>query len=110
MHTSFRPIGLACCLIAAALPFCAFESVHGASHRSAVPKQSPWDHAVHLRDQLEASPQQQRTRERYEEVLDAFRLIYHKNPTAAKAPAAVAAVADLLAEKGRVLGDPKALR
>ena len=110
MHISLRPIGLACCLMAAALPFCAIESAHGASHRSAVPRQSPWDHAVHLRDQLEASPQQQRTRDRYEEVLDAFRLIYHKSPTAAKAPAAVAAVADLLAEKGRVLGDQKALR
>jgi N-acetylmuramoyl-L-alanine amidase len=43
-------------------------------------------------------------------VLDAFRLIYHENPTATKAPAAVAAVADLLAEKGRVLSDQRVLR
>jgi len=71
--------------------------------------QDGWEHAVRLRDRLEAVPQQQRTPERYEQVLDAFRLIYHQRPTASKAPAAVAAVADLLAEKGRVLSDPKAL-
>ena len=69
----------------------------------------PWDHAVHLRDQLEAEPPAHRTRERYEAVLDAFRLIYHQRPDAAKAPAAVAAVADLLAEKGRVLSNKGAL-
>ena len=72
--------------------------------------QDAWQRAVHLRDRLETTPQQQRTPERYEQVLDAFRLIYHQRPTAAKAPAAVAAVADLLAEKGRVLSDQKALR
>jgi N-acetylmuramoyl-L-alanine amidase len=43
-------------------------------------------------------------------VLDAFRGIYHQNPAASKAPAAVAAVADLLAEKGRTLSDQRALR
>jgi N-acetylmuramoyl-L-alanine amidase len=72
--------------------------------------QDAWEHAIRLRDRLESTPQQQRTPDRYEQVLDAFRLIYHQRPTASKAPAAVAAVADLLAEKGRVLGDPKALR
>jgi N-acetylmuramoyl-L-alanine amidase len=109
MHISLRPMGLACCLLAVALPFCASESAHS-TVRHSVPKESPWDHAVKLRDQLEATPQEQRTRERYEEVLDAFRLIYHENPTATKAPAAVAAVADLLAEKGRVLSDQRVLR
>jgi N-acetylmuramoyl-L-alanine amidase len=62
-----------------------------------------------MRDKLEASPPQQRTRERYEAVLDGFRAIYHQRPDSAKAPAAVAAVADLLAEKGRVLSDRRAL-
>jgi N-acetylmuramoyl-L-alanine amidase len=42
--------------------------------------------------------------------LDAFRLIYHQKPGSAKAPPAVAAVADLLAEKGRVLSDQHAFR
>jgi N-acetylmuramoyl-L-alanine amidase len=70
----------------------------------------PWEHAVELRQQLETSAAGQRTREQYEAVLDAFRVIYHETPTAAKAPAAVAAVADLLAEKGRVLADQRSLR
>jgi len=72
--------------------------------------QDPWEHAVAVRQELEALPPEQRTRERYEEALDAFRVIYHQNPTAAKAPTAVAAVADLLAEKGRVLADQRSLR
>jgi len=70
----------------------------------------PWEHAVELRNQLESSAAEQRTRDQYESVLEAFRLIYHQNPTAAKAPAAVAAVADLLAEKGRVFTDQRSLR
>jgi N-acetylmuramoyl-L-alanine amidase len=69
----------------------------------------PWDKAIALRDKLEAAPPEQRTRERYEEVLNAFRDIYHQRPDATKAPAAVAAVADLLAEKGRVLANKGAL-
>ncbi len=69
-----------------------------------------WDRAVALRTQLEAAPPEQRTKAQYEEVLDAFRAIYHRRPDTQKAPAAVAAVADLLAEKGRVLHDQRALR
>ena len=69
----------------------------------------PWEKAVALRDKLEADPPALRTREHYEEVLNAFRDIYHLRPDAAKAPAAVAAVADLLAEKGRVLTNKGAL-
>jgi N-acetylmuramoyl-L-alanine amidase len=68
-----------------------------------------WEDAVALRAQLEADPPESRTRDRYEAVLNAFREIYHANPGASKAPTAVAGVADLLAEKGRVLGDRHAL-
>ena len=73
------------------------------------PRLSEWEQAVALREKLEATPAEQRTREKYETVLAAFRAIYHQNPQAAKAPAAVAAVADLLAEKGRVLHDQRSL-
>jgi N-acetylmuramoyl-L-alanine amidase len=83
---------------------------HSAQHPTRHHVTDPWDRALTLRQELEDTPPAQRTRERYEAVLDAFRAIYHQNPTAAKAPAAVAAVADLLAEKGRVLADPHALR
>ncbi len=72
--------------------------------------EDPWQHAVDLREKLEAQTPASRTKEQYEAVLDAFRTIYHDKPQASKAPAAVAAVADLLAEKGNVLSDQKALR
>jgi N-acetylmuramoyl-L-alanine amidase len=94
-------------LIAAALLMLLAPACAARSH--ARPRLSDWDQAVQLRQQLEDSPPAQRSRERYEQVLDAFRVVYHKNPQGAKAPAAAAAVADLLAEKGRVLGDQHAL-
>ncbi|WP_263356798.1 N-acetylmuramoyl-L-alanine amidase [Acidicapsa ligni] len=73
-------------------------------------KLDPWDRAVALRQKLDSTPAEQRTREQYENAMDAFRLIYHEDPGASKSPAAVAQVADLLAEKGRVLKDDRALR
>jgi N-acetylmuramoyl-L-alanine amidase len=72
--------------------------------------EDPWQHAVDLRTKLEAQPPASRTKEQYETVLDAFREIYHQKPQASKAPAAVAAVADLLAEKGNVFSDQKSLK
>ena len=108
MHRALRPAGLVCCLLAAALLLCV--SAEGRTAKHAESADSEWDHAVQLRTQLEATAPAQRNREAYEAVLDAFRVIYHQSPSAAKAPAAVAAVADLLAEKGRVLNDPRALK
>jgi len=108
MHRALKPAGLVCCLLAAALLPFSPASARVAKH--AVPAESAWDHALRLRTELEAAPAERRTRESYETVLDAFRSIYHQTPSAVRAPAAVAAVADLLAEKGRILHDPKALR
>jgi N-acetylmuramoyl-L-alanine amidase len=67
-------------------------------------------HAERLREALEGRPEQQRTRLQYDRVLDAYRAIYHGDPSSPKADASVAAVADLLAEEGRVFQDDKALR
>jgi N-acetylmuramoyl-L-alanine amidase len=106
MRHALRPVGLACCLLAAAMPLCA----SGRPAKHVAPSEAAWDHAVRLRTELEATAPEHRTRESYETVLDAFRGVYHQSPSALKAPAAVASVADLLAEKGRVLNDPRALR
>ena len=81
------------------------ESRHAKVHTVRV--EDPYDHAVALRQQLDDVPAAQRTREQYEPVLDAFRAIYHENPGGSKAPASVAAVADLLAEKGKVFKELK---
>jgi len=66
-------------------------------------------HAERLREALEGRPEQQRTRLQYEHVLDAYRAIYHADPGSSKADASIAAVADLLAEEGRIFQDEKAL-
>ena len=70
----------------------------------------PYERAERLREALEGRPEQQRTRLQYDRVLNAYRAIYHGNPASPKADASIAAVADLLAEEGRVFQDEKALR
>ncbi len=70
---------------------------------------SPFDHAVNLREALEARPQSQRTPRAYERVLDAYRAVYHDDPASPKADASVLAVAELLAEQGRLFSNQKLL-
>ena len=65
---------------------------------------SPWEQAERGRDALEAIPEGDRTRADYTRAMDAYRAIYHANPADLHAPAAVNAVAELLAEQGRGLG------
>jgi N-acetylmuramoyl-L-alanine amidase len=70
---------------------------------------SSFDKAQRLREALEGRPEQQRTRRDYERVLDAYRAVYHGDPASPKADASILAVADLLAEQGRVFQDEKSL-
>ena len=42
--------------------------------------------------------------------MDRFRALYHAAPGDVHAPASIYAVAELLAEQGRTLGDPKSLK
>jgi N-acetylmuramoyl-L-alanine amidase len=70
---------------------------------------APYERAQRQREALEGRPEQQRTRRDYERVLDAYRAIYHGDPAAPKADASIAAVAELLAEEGRIFEDGKAL-
>ena len=68
---------------------------------------SPWEQAEQGRDALEALPEGTRTRAEYARAMDAYRAIYHANPADIHAPAAVNAVAELLAEQARGLGGSK---
>jgi N-acetylmuramoyl-L-alanine amidase len=68
---------------------------------------SLWEQAERGRDALEAIPEGDRTRADYASAMDAYRAIYHANPADIHAPAAVNAVAELLAEQGRGLGGSK---
>jgi N-acetylmuramoyl-L-alanine amidase len=71
---------------------------------------SPWEQAEQGRDALEAIADETRTRAEYARVMDTYRAIYHANPADEHAPAAVNAVAELLAEQGRGLHDAKSLQ
>lgn len=73
------------------------------------PRSASFSRAERLREALEGRPESQRTRLQYDRVLDAYRAIYHGDPASPKADASIAAVADLLAEEGRVFQDDKAL-
>jgi len=70
---------------------------------------TPFDKAQRLREGLEGRPEQQRTRRDYERVLAAYRTVYHSDPGSPKADASISAVADLLAEQGRIFQDEKSL-
>jgi len=82
-----------------------FTSVRAAQHQPV----SPFDKAQRLREGLEGRPEQQRTRRDYDRVLSAYRAVYHGDPASPKADASISAVADLLAEQGRIFQDEKSL-
>ncbi|MGC9292943.1 MAG: N-acetylmuramoyl-L-alanine amidase [Acidobacteriaceae bacterium] len=67
-------------------------------------------HAETLQRRLLARPQDVRTQNGYEAVLDAYRAVYHGDPAAQDAPKSVAAVAALLQREGRQFNDPKDFR
>jgi len=83
------------------------SSRHVAPHRLAA---TPWEQAEQGRDALEATPEGDRTRAAYTRAMDAYRAIYHSRPGDLHAPAAINAVAELLAEQGRIFHDAKSLQ
>jgi N-acetylmuramoyl-L-alanine amidase len=78
------------------------SSAHSAHQAAAL---TPFERAQRQREALEGRPEQQRTRRDYERVLDAYRAIYHGDPASPKADASVYAVAELLAQEGRLFQD-----
>jgi len=63
--------------------------------------------AQRMREALRGRPEDDRSANDYEKVMDAYRKVYHTAPTSIKADAAVVAVAELLAESARVLDDER---
>jgi N-acetylmuramoyl-L-alanine amidase len=106
---------LACIALCIAPPLLAVSSDTATpprtAHKPAAPKKlaplSPWEQAERGRDALEAMPEEQRTAADYSHAMDAYRAIYHANPADIHAPAAIDAVAELLAEQGRTQHDMK---
>ncbi len=69
---------------------------------------SAWEQAV--RDRTMFDRAESHTRAEFTRILDEFRAVYHGSPREVHAPAAVDAVAALLAEQGLELNDPGSLK
>ena len=102
---AFCAVGLVCTAAGAATP-----SRPKGSGQKHVVEMTPWEQATRGREVLEAIPNASRTKADYAKALDGYRAIYHDEPQSRYAAAAVNAVAELLAEQGRDLGDAKSLK
>lgn len=71
---------------------------------------SQFETAERLREALSGRPAKERTRREYNRVIDAYRRVYYTAPTSSKADASVLAVAELLAETGRVFNDEQSFK
>ncbi len=89
----------------------AAAAVHSAAVRSTKKpvELTPWQIAEQARGQLMSIPPEQRTRDDYNTVMDAYRLIYHANPGDVHAPESIYNVAGLLVDEGVTLHQPKML-
>jgi N-acetylmuramoyl-L-alanine amidase len=108
-----RGVGAWCAFCAIGLTCTAAPATTPSKSKTSTQKRldiSPWEHATHDREVLEAVPAGSRTRADYTRALDAYRAIYHDAPQSKYAAAAVNAVAELLAEQGRDLNDTKSLK
>ncbi|MDP9267618.1 MAG: N-acetylmuramoyl-L-alanine amidase [Acidobacteriota bacterium] len=63
--------------------------------------------AEQMREALNGRSAGERARKDYSKVIDAYRSVYYLAPTSAKADESVVAVAELLADMGRVFGEDK---
>ncbi|WP_084214347.1 N-acetylmuramoyl-L-alanine amidase [Terriglobus sp. TAA 43] len=84
------------------------SSSASATRKKAV-EQTPWQIAEAAREQLMAIPPEQRTRDDYTTVMDAYRLIYHGNPADVHSPESIYNVGLLLADQAMTLHEPKML-
>ncbi len=95
----------ATCCSASALR--ADTSISPAATASKAAAVAQWEQAEQGRESLEAIAETSRTRVDYTQAMDRYRAIYHGKPGGAHAAAAVNAVAELLAEQGRLFHDAK---
>jgi N-acetylmuramoyl-L-alanine amidase len=98
------PLAAACVLVTPALA--ATKPKHVAKKPVEL---TPWQVAEAARQQLLEIPAEQRTREDYSTVMDAYRLIYHGNPADLHAPESIYDVGLLLADEGSTLHDTRML-
>lgn len=79
------------------------------THKSEAWAHAQFDTAEHLRESLNERAATERTRHRYQQVINAYRRVYFGAPTSTKADPSAVAVAELLLEMGRQYNDEKLL-
>lgn len=82
-----------------AFPTVSFPTVSAARRAQAT---AAFERAVRMRTTLQAQPENKRTKADYERVIRSFREVEHLNPAYSKTPVALAAIAELYEEMGRV--------
>jgi len=107
LNGAVRVSAAAAVLLCLALPLAA--SSHAAPPTRSELAQKQFARAEAMRQELEGSPQANRTKLDYGHVLDAYRAVYHGDPASSKSPEAITAVAELLAEEGRLFAERKPL-
>ncbi|HYN15180.1 MAG TPA: N-acetylmuramoyl-L-alanine amidase [Terriglobales bacterium] len=98
--------GVTCLVVTLALMLLTPAAATTTAHKRQVAA-SQFETAERLRESLNGRPASERTRREYQRVIDAYRRVYYTSPISSKADASVVAVAELLAEMGRALGNPK---
>ncbi|MEP6644279.1 MAG: N-acetylmuramoyl-L-alanine amidase [Acidobacteriaceae bacterium] len=79
------------------------------SHKPDSWARTQFEAGEHLRTALNERAAGDRTRHRYQQVIDAYRRVYYGSPASSKADSSVVAVAELLLEMGRQYDDEKLL-
>ncbi|MBI2678959.1 MAG: N-acetylmuramoyl-L-alanine amidase [Candidatus Koribacter versatilis] len=98
-------------LLAAAVTFGnpAFAAPRSVQQKKAAALQR-FEKAEQMREALNGRQAGERSRKDYQKVIEAYRSVYYVAPTSQKADESVVAVAELLADLGRVFGDDKAFQ
>ena len=83
---------------------------HGRVRKSDAWARTQFETAERMREALNGRPSEERTRQQYQRVINAYRRIYFASPTSSKADPSVVAVAELQVEMGRRFDDEDVLR
>jgi N-acetylmuramoyl-L-alanine amidase len=94
---------------AALLCLLALPAVGLTVHARREQARSQYQTAQRMREELNGMPQRERTHRDYQRVMSAYRRVYYMAPGSGRADDSVVAVAELLAEQGRVFNDAKSL-
>lgn len=95
--------------VAATLAAPAFAAPRSVQQKKAAALQH-FEKAEQMREALNGRQAAERSRKDYQKVIEAYRSVYYVAPTSQKADESVVAVAELLADMGRVFGDDKAFQ